>query len=871
MVYIEVSILRGPSSTANQGAIAMRIMNLRRSFLASATVLIAVALSSGKTDAPQSSDINILHPCAVIGGEKGMVTIDGRDKKKTVGKRSFAAPVMPGSYDAYSLSSSKPVASLTIDSHQQVYVVNRDEAGAQQMVQDLRYPKTGRSKRKSARLSSCPAVAPGDAENLATINIIKTSSVFGSGKQPITVDGKIKSQEIARSAFAVNIVPGGYDIYAAKRENPVAALSIKPGDAFYIVNSSDAQALRQLGDLLYAKNKPTGAYALYSRSLTIDSTQMDLYKRYADLAIVSAGSKEAIRALRRVVAAGLEDSHIYQTLGDLLLAQNMPQEAQTMYNKAIDLSGKDAKVLSGLAAAKRKSGDLAGAASAYEQAIQLEPDSARFCRALGDIYIAQKDSAKAVDSYRSFLEKGGVDSDVSFIVGAYEFGHRRFKDALSYLVLVKGKQTGKMSYQRMLGESYYQLADYKKALVPLKDAATRYTKSTEWPAVTEMLIKTCLALDDYAKAGLWIEKYVQSARKQSADIAYYRAYLKERNSPAAAKPLYEKNVQRFPSDYRNYLRLGMILSKYGKAAESSVKMLKKAVSLADTIPEAWLEISRLYRKLNKPDEELAALQVFITSNPQNPEANARIGELMMQQGKTAEAMQKLESAGASHTADPQLLKAIAQGYSRSGKIKDAIEALQKAKKSAPDDVRIHEMLIECYQKSNDQAAVRSETKEMLTLRKDPPTLLNYARLCYAAGEFAEATNAIEDIRATDPTNIDALMLLGLVLRAQSRYDEAIQLYQEIMMIDPSYYPALYERAQAHMENKQTLWAETFYNRTLRLDKHHARSLLGLGKIALLKKEYDVYRRQVTFAYKMDPADTLIQREYEASKQLAPGE
>jgi tetratricopeptide (TPR) repeat protein len=808
--------------------------------------------------------IVIVVPASMFGDDRAPVTADGKTRRRNFGKRTLEVAAAAGSYDVYSLASAKPLVSLSIKRGDVVYLVKRVDADSKRVLREITSAKPGREQLPFSRTGN--AVSPD-----ATITLVRPPALLGAGKQPVTTDGKEKARRIALQSLSAGIVAGAYDCIVGKSGSAVASVSVKPGEALYIVNSVDARSQRQLGDVYYDQKKRSGAFALYRRALALDATQTDLYVRYADLAVIGGGKKEAIDALKRVVSVGLGDGRTYQTLGDLLLAGNQAAEAQAMYDKALATDGNNGSTLAKLGDAKRKSGDLVGAAHVYEQAILLEPDSADRYLALGAVRIALKDSSRAMETYRALLEKNASYSGLALAVGAYEFGHRRFKDAAEYLAMVKGKQAGQATCQRMLGESYYSLADYKKALPLLRDAAMRDPKSPEWPATTEALIKTYLALDDHVRAGLWVDKYVASVKQQSNDIAYYRAFLKERSAPAAAQPLYEKNTQLFPNDYRNYLRLGALLSKSNASPDVALKMLKKAVALADTVSEAWLELARLCKRMDRPDEELGALQVIVASDPKNPEANTRIGVLMMQKGETDEAMRRLEAVRASGPDDPQVLKALAQGYARSGNLAGAIEALQKAKKAAPDDLRTRELLIDLDQKAGNAAAARAEMKELLNIRRDNPTLLVYARLSYQAGDFAEATDAIENIRATEPENLDALMLLGSVLRAQKKYPEAFQVYQEAMGIDDAYYPALYERAEAHLENSQPMWAEAFYNRALRLNPKYARAELGLAKVAKQRHDAAGYARHVNAAYKMAPADSLVKQEYEVSRQAGAGQ
>jgi tetratricopeptide (TPR) repeat protein len=261
---------------------------------------------------------------------------------------------------------------------------------------------------------------------------------------------------------------------------------------------------------------------------------------------------------------------------------------------------------------------------------------------------------------------------------------------------------------------------------------------------------------------------------------------------------------------------------------------------------------------------LAALKVFTASQPQHPEAYARIGELMIGKGMTEEAIERMEAVGDAGADDPQLLAALAKGYGRSGRIDEAIAALTRAKQAAPANADIRRTLVDMRRKAGQTVEVLTELKELIEIDRDNETVMTYAGLLFDAKEYEQAADGIENILATDPQNIDALMLKGQVLRAQEKYTEAIDVYKEVSFIDSEYVPAIFERAETYFTNSQPTWAETFYKRTLKSSPKHARAVLGLAKIAKLKSQVDVYRQNVQRAYALDPGDALIRQEYESA-------
>ena len=830
-------------------------------------LFIAVASSWGspeKTKAAGSfGSVVIVNPASLFGGAVAAVSYDGIDKKYTTGDVSFAAEVKEGEYDVYAMNASKPGATISVKDGKELYIARTNDQAARLLLEAMRGHAASRGELKKILRDHPSTYAVSDSAEWAEVMIVCPASAFGD-RAALLVGDKRRNEAVARRTLSAHMLPGAYAVYDSASAKPMATLTVASGELLYAVSRADASSQRQLGDIFYDNGNRAGALVLYRGALAVDSTTSEIYKRYADLALALAGGSEAITALLRLDRAGMADGRDYQALGGLLAAANRNAEAQAMYDKALKMANSSPSVFAGLGAAKSKTGDLAGAAAAYENAIKLVPDSSKLYQLAGDVYLRQKDTARAIAAYNLFFQKGGRNSATAMAAGRCEFAQGNFKEARRFLLMVTGQARQKPDYVQLLGESYYQLKDYAKAQVLLFQTVKNYPHAARWQATAEMLLYSLVKTKDYTKAGFLLEKYAKSSKAQPATVGYFRAELKERSSAKAATTLYEQNIKKYPGDYRSYLGLGTMLSADPKSLGRALELLKKSTSLADTVAEGFWELASVYRKLNRPDDELSALKVYNAADPQNAEANARIGELMLRKGNAGEAVEKLEAATAATPDDPAVLKALAQGYAATGKYDTAIAVLQRAKASAPKDLAVRERLIDLLGKQGPPEKLLDEYKLMLDLRRDTVTLFTYARLLYENGKFADAENTLEDLRAVRPDYVKGLMLLARVLRAQQKYSPAVDVYKEVASIDPGSVEALFERAQTHLENGQPYWAELFYQRTLKQNPRYARAELGLARVAKLRRNYTAYKIHVNKAHALAPDDPAIEQELAAA-------
>ena len=296
------------------------------------------------------------------------------------------------------------------------------------------------------------------------------------------------------------------------------------------------------------------------------------------------------------------------------------------------------------------------------------------------------------------------------------------------------------------------------------------------------------------------------------------------------------------------------------------RFLTGASGLADTIPTMWLELAQVYDKLGNEKEELTAYKKLVSMDPQNFEANKRLGIILMKNNVTTDAMVYLEMANTLSQKDPDILAALAKGYIKTNRYKDAIDVLQKAKVLKSDDTEIRMELVDLYKKTSQDKKALDEMKQLVEMKRDNKILVMYAKGLAGDGKYKEAEDIIENIKATEPENIEALMILGDVQKSQKKLDAAIETYKEISYINPNYAPALFERAEVHLMQNKPQWAKTFYDRALRADPKYALAELGLAKFAKTQKNQGAYMEHLEKAYQMDPNNSEINAEYKKAKK-----
>jgi tetratricopeptide (TPR) repeat protein len=265
---------------------------------------------------------------------------------------------------------------------------------------------------------------------------------------------------------------------------------------------------------------------------------------------------------------------------------------------------------------------------------------------------------------------------------------------------------------------------------------------------------------------------------------------------------------------------------------------------------------------------LEAFRKYIQLDQQNVDKILKIGEILLVKRMVDDAMVFLEMANALRENDPKIMTLLARGYIITKRRDEGAKLIEKVVKMSSgkvdDDLRM--VLIDVYLDNGQNREAISEINKMLSKKRNNKLLLKYAKALYAVNMYPEAINAIEDIKSTQPENLDAIMLLGQVLVAQKKYNEAIETYKEALYINQYFAPAMVARANVYYLQGKYQWAKTFYERALKVDKKLALAHLGLARVAKASKDIATYQSELDKAKKLDPDDKEIQKEIKSMRR-----
>jgi tetratricopeptide (TPR) repeat protein len=515
-----------------------------------------------------------------------------------------------------------------------------------------------------------------------------------------------KAKELYRQLALLE--PGNADVYKslydmAVKDNDKEA-TITNLKKYLAIRPRDAQAQKDLGDYLYDQKELSPAFVAYRAALDADPSIKGVYKRYAELVISRGTPEEVLTVLTNSVNAGEADAQTYSTLGAIYEKKQLLPKAVAFYNKALQLDQRNTQILSSLARCQLKTGNTADAIVTYQQVVAINPDATQECKVLGDLYMKQKRKDDAIEAYKKYLAKASDNPEIALLVADDAFMKKDYEETIKYLNKAEKGSSQDLEYLYLYGRAYYYSKNYRKSAEifermrsVLRDQKQKYSHLA---AMLRMLADSYEKSNDNANALNVLTAYTKLPDVNDPEASYRKAVLAEVSNPTLAAKYYEENTVQSPRDYRSYFGAGLLYAKQPAYAEKAVTLLRKGLSIKDTIPELWLEIGKMNGKLGKTKQEIEAYQNFIQRDASNPDACEEIGITLLNKHLTNDAMVFLEMANALKANSPDFMYQLARGYVKTDRIADALPLLEKAEKLKPDDEKIKSLYNFVLQKTS---------------------------------------------------------------------------------------------------------------------------------------------------------------------------
>ena len=222
-----------------------------------------------------------------------------------------------------------------------------------------------------------------------------------------------------------------------------------------------------------------------------------------------------------------------------------------------------------------------------------------------------------------------------------------------------------------------------------------------------------------------------------------------------------------------------LLSK-GEAAGAK-PLLEQATQKNPKSYQAWYDLGYAEQALNERDQAIAAYRKSLEINPKVFETNLNLGMVLASAGQKDQAVKYLNAATelqpASH---PERSKEHA--WLALGQIllpadsAGAEQAFLSASKLAPSDAQPHLLLGELYENLGKLEQSKAQYQQSLSatnIQQRAQALRGLVNIAVASKQYSEAEANVRQYLTTTPNDSQAHLLLGRLLAAQDKNDEAL--------------------------------------------------------------------------------------------------
>lgn len=604
---------------------------------------------------------------------------------------------------------------------------------------------------------------------------------------------------------------------------------------FVLLDSSNIASIITLGDLLNESGDPDGALEMYRKASRLDPQAKGYFKNYSKIALDKKLENEALKVILKAISMKDADLWMYESAGDIYKKQKDYANAIKMYNSAINLDKKNIGLLNKLAQCQAASGDTKNAVVSYQQIVLLNPEATKEYKILGDLTLKSGKESEGIDIYKKYLEKVKDDQDIASKIGLFEYKSKKYESAIKYLSKITDKKLLSANLLFALGDSYYKTNNCKQAITCFEQVRTAKPSAKLMASVLLPLAQCYEKSGDKTKAADAYSAYTRLPGIKDAEASFLKAYLREESDKENAIKIYETNIKEYPKDYRNFLRLGLIYSKDKATLLNSVKYLRTASGITDTVAIIWETLGEVYGKLNNEDGELTAYKELLKLQPLHKTANKRLGAIQIKRKQYEAGVASLEKVLTENPEDLEARLLLANGYSNTNRHKEAADHLFKAKTIRGNDVSIRLNLIQALEKAGNNKKVKEERQALAELDKK--------------------------IVAADKKNIESRQRLITYSMNEKDVNTARKLLEELAQLtpkDPKVFKSLYEIAMS--EGKKDEAIENL-RKFIELKPSTAEARKSMG--ALLYEQKDVDGALVSFraARKIDPSIKGIYKDY----------
>jgi tetratricopeptide (TPR) repeat protein len=544
--------------------------------------------------------------------------------------------------------------------------------------------------------------------------------------------------------------------------------------------------LQLLGATYLGQLKPEQALPLFEQ---VTQLRPDDASAYVDLALVEISlsnpsdnrndySDAAEAHLKKAISLNSKFVQAYANLSNLYQLNKQPSEAEQVLRQGISNVPDGRLLYLDLAAMFSSEGRGEDAAAVIDNLRKQDPESAETAQAIGDFYLAQKETDRAIAEYR----RGRTISANNTAI------EKRLLDV--YLTTSQARPA----------------ADLDKKL--MKD-------SPNDPVVRIDHGRLLTVQGDFSNAILYLQKivtdgadpeperaryYLAMAYWQDGDVTQARASLLDALQSARNSP----NAQAASNLHTTLVALARLSATQGNAKDAEVyskELVDRFPADPDSRQLLWEALARQGELKSAEVEILKAKEL----SPNDPNIRVSLAQTYAAEKKWPDAQKEFVAAVQLGPHDTVVLGHYSDYLIDRGQLAQAIVLARQYVDAHPNDANGYMLLGALHDKSRDYASAQTEFERAITL--DPAGNQGYIRLAAVFREQGKTDLAVADYQKAlelQPKSAALATMIGNLYLDKGDLRTAQQYYARALDADPNFAVALANTAWVYAQEDQNL-------------------------------------------------------------------
>ena len=567
------------------------------------------------------------------------------------------------------------------------------------------------------------------------------------------------------------------------------------------------------GDSYLAQGKVAEATLEFRNALQVDPQDGELRLKLADAYVKAGQGPQAALEFVRAADVLLNRPDVQVRAGSILLLAGRFDDAKVRADKALAVAPRDVQAQILLANALAGLKDLNAAVAEIEEAIKLEPGRAATYANLGVLEVSRGRREAAERAFKKAIELDSRSGSAQLALANFYWMDGRFSDAeqslskalalepentlvlraMANFAITQNRPDDAENYLKKIvdvtksSDATIALADF---YIARQNEATARTLLQPLAEVTgnSSPASVRLAALDHA-SGHKDEAYARLDKVLSSDQTNLQALLVKstmllsdgRRDDALAPA--ELATQRHAQSTAAFFTLGRVQAARNQI-DAAIAAYKEALKLNPRATGAQLALARLHLANGKPAESIIFAQDAVKGDPRNADARLTLVRGLLARGDLHEAAPEITRLAAEYpnVAAVRVQKGILHGRQRD--VVGARAEFEAALRLEPGSAEALGGLVALDLAAKQPAAAVARVSDRVSRPDATPALLMLGARTYAAtGDLQKAEQTLRRVLEKDPSHLAAYYALGQLYLRQDKLDAALVEFESLAKRD----------------------------------------------------------------------------------------